>query len=123
MSSVASVITLSEITFPDITGKTIRAFGQVIFTSGNYETGGLLMGLQAFADARTVDINGFLTCEVRGEAVTVGHVYTYRYSPTLDVVQIYDNGTELTGGEAIPAFVLADTVIFTATWDRTTTRG
>lgn len=123
MSSVASVITLSEITYPDITGKTIKAWGQANFASGNYESGGLLMGLIAFADARTVDFNGFLKCAVAGEAPTSGTVYTFRYSPTGDVLQIYANGTELTGGAAIPAFVLADTVIFEATWDRTTTRG
>jgi hypothetical protein len=124
MSSVASVVTLSELTFPDISGKTIRAFGQVVFAAGNYETGGLSMGLLNFADARTIDFNGFLKCTVAGEAAIVSsNIYSYRYSPTLDLLQIFLNGTELTGGAAIPAFVLADTVIFEAVWDRTTTRG
>lgn len=123
MSSVVSVVTLSEITFPDITGKTIRAFGQVSFAPGTYLPGGISMGLVAFADARTVDFNGFLRCQVYGDNPTSGTIYTYRYSPVGDLLQIYGNSTELTAGTSIPASILADTVIFEATWDRTTTKG
>jgi hypothetical protein len=126
MASVTSTITLTEITFPDVTGKTIQAWGQVIFTPGSYTTGGLTMGLLAFADSRTVDFNGFLRCQVFGEDVvtaTVGSGVGYHYSPVGDVLQITVGGVELANGAAIPVTVLNDTVLFEATWDRTTVRG
>lgn len=125
MSSVVSVITLSELCFPDITGKTIQAWGQVNFSAGSYVTGGLVMGLLAYADARTVDFNGFLRCQVYGEDVitaTVGGV-TYHYSPVGDVLQLLVNGVELANGVAIPATVLGDVVLFKAVWNRTTVLG
>jgi hypothetical protein len=125
MSSVNSGIVLSELCFPDITGKTIRAWGQVNFTPGAYTLGGLIMGLLAYADARTIDFNGFLRCEVFGEDVVTANVggYAYHYSPVGDVLQITLNGVELLPGAAIPAAVLNDTVLFMATWNRTTVLG
>lgn len=125
MSSVNAAITLTELCFPDITGKTIQAWGQVSFTPGAYVTGGLAMGLIAYADARTVDFNGFLRCLVWGEDVITATVggYTYQYSPVGDTLQILLNGVELAGGAGIPAAVLADTVLFMATWNRTTVLG
>ncbi len=83
------------------------------------------MGLLAFADARTVDYNGFLRCEVWGEDVITASVggYQFHYSPVGDVLQILLNGTELSNGSAIPVNVLNDTVMFEAAWDRTTARG
>ena len=125
MSSVISKITLSELCFPDITGKVIRGWGQVSFSAGSYITGGLAMGLLQWADARTVDFNGFLRCRVYGEDVvtaTVGGV-TYHYSPVGDVLQIIIGGVELASGAAIPAVVLNDTVLFEASWNRTTVLG
>lgn len=125
MSSVTSVITLSELCFPDITGKTIQAWGQVNFSVGSYTTGGLLMGLLAYADARTVDFNGFLRCSVFGEDVVTATVggYAYHYSPVTDALQITLNGVELASGAAIPVAVLNDTVLFLAVWNRTTVLG
>jgi hypothetical protein len=124
MSSVISTISLTELTFPDCTQKTIRAFGTVSFSAGTYLVGGLSMGLLLFADQRTVDFNGFLVCRVIGDnPTTPGTVYSYRYSPVGDVLQVYLNGTELTAGTTLPAAVTGDTVVFEATWDRTTTRG
>jgi hypothetical protein len=125
MSSVLSTISLSELTFPDITQKTIQAWGQVNFTSGTYTTGGLTMGLLAYADARTVDFNGFLRCSVWGEDVVTSTVggYSYHYSPVGDVLQILLNGVELANGASIPAAVLNDTVLFLAVWNRTTVLG
>src|ERR1700676_2271182 len=113
MSSVTSKISLSEICFPDITGKTIRAWGQVNFTAGAYTAGGLAMGLVLYADARTVDFNGFLRCEVFGEDVvtaTVGGALYY-YSPVTDTLQILIAGVELANGVAVPASVLNDAVL------------
>ena len=83
------------------------------------------MGLLAFADARTVDYNGFLRCEVWGEDVITASVggYQFHYSPVGDVLQILLNGTELSNGAAIPVNVLNDIVMFEAAWDRTTARG
>src|SRR5580658_9621622 len=119
MSSVISTITLSEMCFPDITQKTIRAWGQVNFSAGTYVQGGLVMGLLQFADGRTVDFNGFLRCEIYGEDVVTATVggYSYHYSPVGDVLQILVNGVELTTGAAIPVNVLNDTVLFEATWN------
>ena len=125
VSSVISTISLSEICFPDITGKTIQAWGQVSFTPGTYVAGGLLMGLIAYADARTVDFIGFLRCSVFGEDVITSTVggYSYHYSPVGDVLQVSLNGVELATGAVIPAAVLNDTVLFLAVWNRTTVLG
>src|ERR1035437_5916782 len=122
MSSVNSVITLSELTFPDITGKTIQAWGQVNFSAGAYTAGGLVMGLLQYADARTVDFNGFLRCSAWGEDVVTATVggYEYHYSPVGDLLQITLNGVELASGAAIPAAVLNDIVLFLAVWNSTT---
>lgn len=125
MSSVISAVTLTELCFPDCTQKVIRGWGQVIFSPGSYTTGGLLMGLMQWADARTVDFNGFLRCRVFGEDVvtaTVGNV-TYHYSPVNDALQISIGGVELANGAAIPSQVLLDTVLFEASWNRTTVLG
>ena len=127
-SSVTPTITLSELCFPDITGKAIKAWGMVTLTPGGYITGGIPMGLVAFADARTVDFNGFLDCTVYGEepliGVEAGTSYTYHYSPVGDVLQIFGaNGSELTQSQTIPLAVLADVLLFEATWDRTSVRG
>jgi len=83
------------------------------------------MGLLQFADARTVDFNGFLRCEVYGEDVVTASVggYTFHYSPVGDVLQILLNGVELANGAAIPPQVLNDTNLFFATWNRTTVLG
>jgi len=123
MSSVTSQITLTEVCFPDITGKVQRAWGLITFSPGSYVTGGLVMGLMRFADDRTVDFNGFLRCRVWNEDV-VTTLYSYHYSPVGDVLQIFDNtGAELASGSAIPALILADDTLFEASWDRTTVRG
>jgi hypothetical protein len=135
-----STITLSELTFPDITGKTIKIWGQVIISPGTYTVGGLPMGLINFADGRTVDFNAFLRCEVWDEepqnSGNLGYVYVY--SPVGDVLQIFHfNGTELVNGETInlvdPALNpdapvptsphAANTILFEATFDRTGARG
>jgi hypothetical protein len=123
--SVISTISLSEICYPDITGKTIQAWGQVSFTPGTYVAGGLLMGLVAYADARTVDFNGFLRCSVFEEDVITATVggYTYFYSPVGDTLQILLNGVELTTGTPIPSAILNDVVLFLAVWNRTTVLG
>jgi Ice-binding-like len=127
-SSVAATATLSELCFPDITGKTIRAWGIVTLSAGGYTIGGIPFGLMQFADVRTVDFNGFLRCEVYGEdplSLTSGAspLYTYHYSPVNDALQIFNNGVELTASQSTPAAILADVLLFEATWDRTTVRG
>ena len=126
MSSVTSTITLSDLCVPDITGKTIRAWFQINFSSGSYTSGGLAMGLLQYADSKTIDFNGFLRCRVFGEDVvtaTTGLGVVYHYSPVTDVLQIVINGIELANGAAIPALVLTDTVLGEATWNRTTVLG
>jgi hypothetical protein len=124
--SAVSQITLSELCFPDITGKVIRFWGEVDFTPGTYTTGGLTMGLLALSDGLTIDFNGFLRCKVLGENVvtpTTGG-YSYHYSPVGDVLQIFSpTGVELANGAAIPSQVLTDDIIFMASWNRTTVLG
>ena len=126
MPSVNSLVTLTELCFPDITGKVIRGWGQVLFSPGAYITGGLAMGLIAWLDARTVDFNGFLRCSVFGEdpvSSSVGLGITYHYSPVGDVLQIFLNGVELANGSAVPVQVLNDNLLFEVQVDRTTVRG
>jgi hypothetical protein len=122
-----SAITLSTLCFPDITGATIKAWGTVSFTSGSYNAGGLVMGLVNYADARTVDFNGFLQCNMVDETAAAAGVGTYslRYVPSGDLLQIIDNttGKEIANGVSIPANLLTDSIIFEATWNRTTTLG
>lgn len=122
-------ITYTELTFPDISGKTQRAWALVTFTGGAYVAGGIPANLLKFADVRTVDPNGFLRAEFYGENpynfVTGVGAYTFYYSPVTDTLQIFrsNTGIELTAGAAIPAGVLSDTILVEVTWDRTTTRG
>jgi hypothetical protein len=133
LSSVVATIGLSglsEICFPDITGKTIRAWGLVTITPGGYTVGGIPMGLFNFLDVRTVDVNGFLRCEVYGEepygtslTTSVLPGYTYHYSPVNDSLQIFYAGIELVASQTVPAGVLSDVLLFEATVDRTSTRG
>ena len=116
---------LTEICFPDITGKVIRAWGLVTISPGGYTVGGIPFGLMAFLDVRTVDFNAFLKCDVYGEAplnsTTSG--IEYHYSPVNDSLQITYLGTELLAGQTIPAAVLLDTLLFEAWVDRTSVRG
>ena len=138
MASRNATLQLQEFTFPDVTGKTLKIWGQVVITAGTYLTGGLPMGLMAFADARTVDFNGFLRCEVWDEEpLTSTNNYTYWYSPVTDTLQIIVNttGLELANNTVIPITdpsvnvdsapfeTQADLLIFEATFDRTTVRG
>lgn len=125
MSSVRAIVTLNELTFPDITGKTITAWGTVVFGAGTYFTGGIPFGLVAFADSRTINHGGFLDATVKSEnpISATTNLYTYLYSPANDLIQIIvrSTGTELAGG-LLPAAVLADNIIFHAEWDRTVTK-
>ena len=138
MASRNATLQLQEFIFPDVTGKTLKIWGQVIITAGTYLTGGLPMGLMAFADARTVDFNGFLRCEVWDEEpLTSTNNYTYWYSPVTDTLQIIVNttGLELANNTVIPITdpsvnvdsapfeTQADLLMFEATFDRTTVRG
>jgi hypothetical protein len=116
---------LSELCFPDITGKAIRAWGLVTIIPGGYTVGGIPFGLFNFLDVRTVDVNAFLKCDVYGEeplnATTAG--ITYHYSPQNDSLQIFFLGVEFAALQTIPAGILADILLFEATVDRTTVRG
>jgi len=125
MSNIVAGISLQELCFPDITGKTIGAWGTVLFGYGlNYTTGGIPMGLVAFADVRTVDFNGFLECRVFDETAVSGTLYTFRYVPSTDKLQIFAAGTELSNGAVLPTALLVDSsVIFHAVWNRTVTLG
>jgi hypothetical protein len=138
-----AVITLTELTFPDITGKTIKAWGQVVISPGVYAKGGLPMGLLLFADNRTVDFNGFLRCDVWDEEQIVGTSqavqYTYKYNPTQDTLQIFLAGVEYPNGAILnlvdpvegvdsplvvsPNVPQQNLLMFEATFDRTTVRG
>jgi hypothetical protein len=125
-SSASATVTLSELTHPDITGKSLRSWGVVTINPGGYTSGGIPFGLMQYADQRTVDFNGFLRCEVYGEEPKNNIILAtiaYRYTPVTDSLQIFNNGVELAGGSAIPVSVLSDTLLFEAQWDRTSVRG
>jgi Ice-binding-like len=125
-SSIPSKVILSELCFPDITGKTIKAWGLVTLTPGGYTTGGIPFGLMLFADQRTVDFNGFLRCSIFGEEIVtnvIGTSYSYHYSPVNDAFQIFNNGVELGNTQTIPLAILEDVLLFEATWNRTTVLG
>ncbi len=134
-----STITLIELTFPDISGKTIGMFGQAVISPGTYVKGGLPMGLLLFADNRTVDFNGFLYCNVWDEEAVTSLLF-YKYSPVNDVLQIFNSsGTELATGAVInivdpplnpdaplvvsPTIPPQNQLLFEARFDRTTVRG
>jgi hypothetical protein len=138
MASKTAIVQLIEFTFPDITGRTIKIWGQVALSAGTYQKGGLPMGLIAFADQRTVNFNGFLSCRVWDEEpLTASNSYTYWYSPVTDTLQIINNATgqELAdqtqlpltdpsiNPDSAPFETQADLLMFEATFDRTTVRG
>jgi hypothetical protein len=136
MSSVTAVLGLQEVCFPDITGKVLRAWGQVLInTPGAYVTGGLPMGLIKFADDRTVDFNGFLRCEVWDEEVQTVGLVRYHYNPVTDTLQVFTPaGVEIAAGTALPITSAINVdgpmtqvdpalIMFEASWDRTTVRG
>jgi|ERR1039458_8559694 hypothetical protein len=136
MSSVVASLTLVEVCHPDITGKTLRSWGQVVVSAGTYVSGGLPMNLFAYLDGRSVDVNGFLRCDVWDEEVQLNGLYRYHYSPVNDTLQIFTPaGVELASGAAVP---IVDTQInpdapmtqtegnllmFEVSVDRTTVRG
>ena len=136
MSSVNASLTLVEVCFADITGKTTRGWGQVMVNPGGYITGGLPMGLMAWLDGRTIDLNGYLRCEVWDEEVQLNGLYRYHYNPVTDTLQFFTPaGVELAAGLSLP---IVDTQInvdqsmmqaennllmFEVTVDRTTVRG
>ena len=135
MSSVVASLTLVEVCFPDITGKVIRGWGQVVVAAGTYVTGGLAMGLIAWLDARTVDFNGFLRCDVWDEEV-ITTLYRYHYNPVTDALQIFTAaGVELASGVAVPivdsainvdqptSYTGTNLLMFEVSVDRTTVRG
>jgi hypothetical protein len=129
MSVTPDPITYTELTFPDITGKTIGAYALLTFSGAAYTLGGIPANLMKFADVRTVDFNGFLKADFYGEdpynAATGIGTYRYIYSPVTDTLQIvsYITGLELAAGSTLPAGVTSDTVLVHAVWDRTSTRG
>lgn len=139
MASRNAIIQLIEFTFPDITGKTISAWGQVSLSAGTYLTGGLPFGLLAFADARTVDFNGFLRCEVWDEEPlnSTSGKFVYHYNPVNDTLQIFNSttGLELANDTVLPITspsvnpdsapfeTQTDLLMFVATFDRTSVRG
>ena len=133
-----STVTLVELTHPDITGKTLRMWGQVVLSPGSYKRGGLPMGLLLFADQRTVDFNGFLRCDVWDEEA-VTNLLTYHYSPANDTLQVFQGNVEYLDGvtlnlvdpiispdqplETSPIVPQQNLLMFEATFDRTTVRG
>ena len=139
MASKTAIVQLIEFTFPDNSSKTITAWGQAAISAGNYLTGGLPFGLIAFADARTIDFNGFLQCTVWDEeplSATTGS-YTYHYSPTTDTLEIINSttGLELANNTPLPITdpsvnpdsapfeTQPDLLMFSAVFDRTSVRG
>lgn len=139
MASKTAIVQLLEFTFPDITGRTIKIWGQVSLSAGNYVTGGLPFGLLQFADSRAVNFSGFLRCDVWDEeplTSTTGK-FVYHYNPVWDTLQIFNSVTGLelaqdtvlpitdpsVNPDSAPFETQADLLMFEATFDRTNVRG
>ena len=74
MSNIVPGVSLTPLCFPDITSKTTRLFATVNFGYGlQYTTGGIPAGLLAFADANTVNADGFPVCQSVGRECTGHH--------------------------------------------------
>lgn len=122
-------ISYTEITFPDITGKTIQGYFLATFSGAAYVAGGIPANIMKLLDVRTVDFNGELRVEFYGEdpynATTGVGTYRFVYSPVTDTLQLvsYITGLEVAAGAAIPAGVTSDTVLVKVTVDRTSTKG
>lgn len=122
-------ITYTELTFPDITGKTIRGWFLATFNGASYPLGGIPANIMKLLDQRTVDFNGELRVEFYGEdpynATTGVGTYRFIYSPVTDTLQLvsYVTGLEVAAGAVVPAGVTSDAVLMTFTVDRTSTRG
>ena len=122
-------ISYTEITFPDITGKTIQGYFLATFSGAAYVAGGIPANIMKLLDQRTVDFNGELRVEFYGEdpynATTGVGTYRFVYSPVTDTLQLvsYITGLEVAAGAAIPAGVTSDTVLVKVTVDRTSTKG
>ena len=90
----------------------------------NYTTGGIPLGLVAFADARTVDFNGFLSAQYTMNLLKE-HPIQFHYIPSTDTLQIYSSThlrNRLTNGAALPTALLTDSsIMFHAVLDRTVT--
>lgn len=117
----APVITLKEVTFPDVTGKTIRIFGTLATDTGNYATGGVAAGLKAFLALRTLDVKGILDVQIKDPNVVAGNQITYNYIPASDLLQVFSAGVEATNAAPIPNN--SHVLNFVATLDRTTVKG
>jgi hypothetical protein len=116
---------LPAVTFADLfpTGvsvdqKTISMWLQVSIGSGVYATGGIPAGVQAQANAKTIDDTTFLFALVESELTRGATYYTYKYIPTTDKLQIFSNGTELSASAIIPSAVLTDTIVGEFTYNR-----
>ena len=122
-------ITYTELTFPDITSKTIQGYFLATFNGAAYPLGGIPANIMKLLDVRTVDFNGELRVEFYGEdpynATTGVGTYRFIYSPVTDTLQLvsYITGLEVVAGAAVPAGVTSDTVLVKVTVDRTSTRG
>ena len=121
MSDIIAGVSLSILDFPDITSSTTKFWLSVALGYGlNYTTGGIPFGLIALADSKTVNFDGFLRCDVFDEAAAGATVYTFRYVPATDTLQIFGNGTELSNGAVLPTALLTDSsIVAEATFNRT----
>ena len=121
MSDIIAGVSLSILDFPDITSSTTKFWLSVALGYGlNYTTGGIPFGLIALADSKTVNFDGFLSCDVFDEAAAGATVYTFRYVPATDTLQIFGNGTELSNGAVLPTALLTDSsIVAEATFNRT----
>ena len=121
MSDIIAGVSLSILDFPDITSSTTKFWLSVALGYGlNYTTGGIPFGLIALADSKTVNFDGFLRCDVFDEAAAGATVYTFRYVPATDTLQIFGNGTELSNGAVLPTALMTDSsIVAEATFNRT----
>ena len=128
MASPSKVTLAPLVAGPSFDAKTSTLWLQVAFSPGGYAVGGIVSGIQAFANSSTLDENQFLACYIQGEATwvqggasypAVGDV-TYHYVPSTDKIQIFNNetGLELQESEGIIPAVLNDTIVAQVIYNR-----
>ena len=118
MSSPAPSVSLALLTAqPSFDSNTISLFLQIAFSAGGYyETGGIPgVGLLALASEMGINVNQYLQTLIQSE---IAGAYTYKYIPSTDSIQIFQNGSELASSAGISTGILNDVIVAKATFNR-----
>lgn len=131
MPSLLPTVTFAALIpgYTTIDQKTITIWAQVTISAGVYLVGGIPFGLVSLARSLTIDDATFLAARVVSEKQVpfTGTYFNYRYYPTTDYLQIFQQTTssgvvtattELTASAIIPSGVINDTIVVEAVYNR-----